>query len=71
MAASEVDPVIDYLWGKPTTDTIMALLRARADRSRALNWIQIGPAAGPDIQLPSVGVPVVLGKFWSDIPDLR
>jgi hypothetical protein len=51
-----VDLVIDYLWGKPATDTIMALLRARADRSRALNWIQIGSVAGPDIQLPSAAL---------------
>jgi NADPH:quinone reductase-like Zn-dependent oxidoreductase len=55
-AASEVDLVIDYLWGKPATDTIMALLRARADRSRALNWIQIGAVAGPDIVLPSAAL---------------
>jgi NADPH:quinone reductase-like Zn-dependent oxidoreductase len=55
-AASEVDLVIDYLWGKPATDTIMALLRARADRSRALNWIQIGSVAGPDIRLPSAAL---------------
>jgi len=55
-AASEVDLVIDYLWGKPATDTIMALLRARADRSRALNWIQIGAVAGPEIVLPSAAL---------------
>ena len=34
----------------------MALLRARADRSRALNWIQIGSMAGPTIELPSVAL---------------
>jgi NADPH:quinone reductase-like Zn-dependent oxidoreductase len=55
-AASEVDLVIDYLWGKPATEAIMALLRARADRSRALNWIQIGSMAGPTIELPSVAL---------------
>jgi threonine dehydrogenase-like Zn-dependent dehydrogenase len=55
-AASEVDLVIDYLWGKPASDAIMALLRARADRGRALNWIQVGSVAGPDIQLPSVAL---------------
>jgi NADPH:quinone reductase-like Zn-dependent oxidoreductase len=55
-AASEVDLVIDYLWGKPASDTIMALLRARADRSRALDWIQIGSMAGPTIELPSVAL---------------
>jgi NADPH:quinone reductase-like Zn-dependent oxidoreductase len=55
-AASEVDLVIDYLWGEPATAAIMALLQARADRSRALNWIQIGAMAGPTIELPSVAL---------------
>ena len=55
-AASEVDLVIDYLWGRPASEAIMALLRARADRSRALNWIQIGAMAGPTIELPSVAL---------------
>jgi NADPH:quinone reductase-like Zn-dependent oxidoreductase len=54
--ASEVDLVIDYLWGTPASSAIMALLRARADRSRALNWIQIGSMAGPTIELPSVAL---------------
>jgi len=55
-AAAEVDLVIDYLWGKPAGDAIMTLLQARADRSRALNWIQIGAMAGPTIELPSVAL---------------
>jgi NADPH:quinone reductase-like Zn-dependent oxidoreductase len=55
-AASDVDLVIDYLWGKPASEAIMALLRARADRSRALDWIQIGAMAGPTTELPSVAL---------------
>lgn len=55
-AASEVDLVIDYLWGRPASQAIMALLRGRSDRSRALNWIQIGSVAGPTIELPSVAL---------------
>lgn len=55
-AAAEVDLVIDYLWGKPAGSAIMALLMARADRSRELNWIQIGAVAGPTIELPSVAL---------------
>ena len=55
-AAAEVDIVIDYLWGKPTERAIMALLTARSDRSRALDWIQIGAIAGPTIELPSVAL---------------
>jgi NADPH:quinone reductase-like Zn-dependent oxidoreductase len=54
--AAEVDLVIDYLWGKPASSAIMALLQARADRSRELNWIQIGSMAGPSIELPSVAL---------------
>jgi len=55
-AASEVDLVIDYLWGTPASAAMMALLRGRSDRSKALNWIQIGSMAGPTIELPSVAL---------------
>ncbi len=55
-AAAEVDIVIDYLWAKPAELAIMALLTARSDRSRALNWIQIGAQAGPTLELPSVAL---------------
>ena len=55
-AAAEVDIVIDYLWGEPASTAIMALLRARADRSRAMDWIQIGAITGPTIELPSVAL---------------
>jgi NADPH:quinone reductase-like Zn-dependent oxidoreductase len=55
-AAAEVDIVIDYLWGKPAQQAITALLTARSDRSRAMNWIQIGAIAGPTIELPSVAL---------------
>ena len=48
--------MIDYLWGKPTERAITALLTARSDRSRALDWIQIGAIAGPTIELPSVAL---------------
>lgn len=54
--AAEVDLVVDRLWGRPAGDAIMALLRARADRSSALSWIQIGSMAGPTIELPSVAL---------------
>ena len=55
-AAAEVDIVIDYLWGGPAAAAMMALLTARADRSRAMDWIQIGAIAGPAIELPSVAL---------------
>jgi NADPH:quinone reductase-like Zn-dependent oxidoreductase len=55
-AAANVDIVIDYLWGPPTERAITALLTARSDRARLLNWIQIGAMAGPTIELPSVAL---------------
>ncbi|MBU2670536.1 zinc-binding alcohol dehydrogenase family protein [Actinoplanes bogorensis] len=54
--AAEVDVVLDYLWGAPASEAMMAILKARADRSRELNWIQIGSVAGPTIELPSVAL---------------
>ena len=55
-AAAEVDVVIDYLWGEPAISTMMAILQARTDRSRALDWVQIGAIAGPTIELPSAAL---------------
>jgi len=55
-AASECDIVIDYLWGQPAADAMMAMLTARQDRSKPVNWIQIGSVAGPTMALPSVAL---------------
>ena len=55
-AAGEVDIVLDYLWSTPARHAMMALMGARSDRSRAVDWIQIGAVAGPDIELPSVAL---------------
>jgi NADPH:quinone reductase-like Zn-dependent oxidoreductase len=55
-AACEVDTVLDYLWGAPAERAIVALLERRPDRSRALDWIQIGAMAGPTVSLPSVAL---------------
>ena len=54
--AADVDVVLDYLWGRPSQEAIMAMLTRRADRSRPLDWIQIGSVAGPTIELPSVAL---------------
>jgi NADPH:quinone reductase-like Zn-dependent oxidoreductase len=54
--AADVDIVLDYVWSAPAERAIMALLTARADRSKALDWIQIGAMAGPTIELPSVAL---------------
>ncbi len=55
-AASEVDIVVDYLWGEPAAHAMMSVLTARGDRGKALNWIQIGSVAGPTMALPSVAL---------------
>ncbi|MEF2978318.1 quinone oxidoreductase family protein [Subtercola sp. YIM 133946] len=54
--AADVDVVLDYLWGTPTEDAIMPLLQGRADRSKALTWIEIGSVAGATIALPSAAL---------------
>ena len=55
-AAAECDIVLDYLWGQPAQQAIMALLTARSDRSREMNWIQIGSVVGQTMELPSVAL---------------
>jgi NADPH:quinone reductase-like Zn-dependent oxidoreductase len=54
--AAEVDVVIDYLWGEPAQEAMTAIATARTDRSRALDWVQIGAVAGPTLRLPSVAL---------------
>ena len=54
--AADVDVVLDYLWGEPTARAIVAILRARADRSAALTWIEVGSVAGPDAAIPSAAL---------------
>jgi len=51
--ASEVDVVLDYLWGAPTEFAMNALVLARKEPARLLTWIEIGSVGGPDIALPS------------------
>jgi NADPH:quinone reductase-like Zn-dependent oxidoreductase len=53
-AASEVDIVLDYLWGTVTTAVMPPLCRRRTAESRALNWVLIGSIAGDEISLSSV-----------------
>lgn len=55
-AASEVDVVIDYLWGQPAELAMLPLLMKRSDRSRSLTWIQIGSIAGATANIPSAAL---------------
>lgn len=55
-AASDVDAVIDYLWGEPTTAAMTGVVTDRADRGKPLTWIEIGSVAGPTAQIPSAAL---------------
>ena len=55
-AAAEVDIVLDYLWSEAAQQAMTALVKARPDRSKLLEWVQIGAIAGPTIELPSVAL---------------
>ena len=52
-AAGESDIVLDYLWSEPAAQAMTALVKARRDRSRPLDWVQIGAITGPTLDLPS------------------
>jgi NADPH:quinone reductase-like Zn-dependent oxidoreductase len=55
-AAADCDIVLDYLWGAPAANAMLALLAARRDRGKPLDWIQIGSVAGPTLELPSAAL---------------
>ncbi|HEX3795960.1 MAG TPA: zinc-binding alcohol dehydrogenase family protein [Acidimicrobiales bacterium] len=55
-AASHVDVVLDYLWGTPAEEAMLALARGRADPGQPLHWVQIGAVAGPTAQIPSAAL---------------
>ena len=55
-AASEVDVVLDFLWGEPTAAAMAAVITARADRGRPLSWIEVGSVAGQTAAIPSAAL---------------
>jgi len=55
-AATDVDVVIDYLWGQFTTSTMVAAVTGRADRSKPLTWIEIGSVAGLTAMISSAAL---------------
>lgn len=55
-AAADVDVVIDYIWGQPTTTAMVAVITERADRAKPLTWIEIGSVAGPTASIPSAAL---------------
>ncbi|MFT3697873.1 MAG: hypothetical protein QM831_32330 [Kofleriaceae bacterium] len=53
-AASEVDIVLDYLWGSVTGQLMPALLKRREAEHRAIHWVLIGSVTGDELALSSV-----------------
>ncbi len=49
--AADVDIVLDYVWGAPAELAMEAILGARRDHARQLDWVHIGGTGGPTITL--------------------
>jgi len=56
LVASDVDVVLDYIWGQPTVSAMTAIVKHRADRGKPLAWIEIGSVAGPEAPIPSAAL---------------
>jgi NADPH:quinone reductase-like Zn-dependent oxidoreductase len=54
--AADVDVVIDYIWGQPAARAMADIVTNRADRSKPLEWIQIGSIAGPEAAIPAAAL---------------
>jgi NADPH:quinone reductase-like Zn-dependent oxidoreductase len=54
--ASDIDVVLDYLWGAPAAAAMTAAVVARTDPGRPLSWIQIGSVAGATAPIPSAAL---------------
>jgi len=55
-AAADVDVVLDYVWGQPAADVVRALVTARGERGRRLDWVAIGSTAGQEARIPSAAL---------------
>jgi NADPH:quinone reductase-like Zn-dependent oxidoreductase len=52
-AASDVDIVLDYMWGEPAITAMSLMIAARGDRARPLTWVSVDSVAGATAPLPS------------------
>lgn len=55
-AARDADVVLDYLWGPPTANAMLAMVTHRTDRAQPLTWIEVGSVAGPTAGVPSAAL---------------
>ncbi|WP_205314321.1 hypothetical protein [Propionibacterium freudenreichii] len=74
-AASDVDVVLDYLWGRPTADALRAIVPARHDDDQKLTWVQIGSVAGTESPIPSAALRAtrldIVGSGQGSVPATR
>ena len=50
------DIVIDYVWGQPTADAMLAVVMNRTDRGQPLTWIEVGSVAGSAAAVPAAAL---------------
>jgi NADPH:quinone reductase-like Zn-dependent oxidoreductase len=80
---AEVDIVVDYLWGSPTAEAMLAVITARVDHARPLTWIEVGSVAGSTASIPSAALraarlqivgsgqgSVTVRDFLAELPEL-
>jgi len=72
-AARDVDVVIDYLWGQPAADAMIAVVTDRTDRGQPLSWIEVGSIAGPTAAIPSAALRAarlqIVGSGQGSVPN--
>jgi NADPH:quinone reductase-like Zn-dependent oxidoreductase len=70
--AGDVQVVIDYLWGQPAADAMVAIISSRSDRGLPLSWVEVGSVAGPTAEIPSAALRAarlqIVGSGQGSIP---
>ncbi|MCI1834451.1 MAG: zinc-binding alcohol dehydrogenase family protein [Bifidobacterium tibiigranuli] len=71
-AGSEIDVVLDFLWGEPTSKALYAIIPNRARDEQSLIWIQIGSAAGLESPIPAAALRAanlrIIGSGQGSVP---
>jgi NADPH:quinone reductase-like Zn-dependent oxidoreductase len=55
-AGTNIDVVLDYLWGDWAATALTAIVPARNDHSQPMTWIQVGSVTGPESPMPSAAL---------------
>jgi NADPH:quinone reductase-like Zn-dependent oxidoreductase len=56
VAATDVDVVIDYVWGPTSAAAMVAIVMNRPDPGKQLTWIEIGSVGGLKADIPSAAL---------------